>query len=166
VKKLFALIVLIAVVFSAPAALANKKPKPAKPSGITLTNDQFAALLAILARPAPSPVVIPGSPGVPGKPGEDGKPGAPGLPGVGNPGADGVAGERGERGEPGEPGRDGANGAGFISGTVVLVMDDCPAGTTLRGVRNEWAVYNVVTAGRPWSGTPWTQLLLSTCTVD
>jgi hypothetical protein len=49
VKKLFALIVLIAVVFSAPAALANKKPKPAKPSGITLTDDQFAALLAILA---------------------------------------------------------------------------------------------------------------------
>jgi hypothetical protein len=163
VKKLFALIVLIAVIFSAPAALANKKPKPAKPSGITLTDDQFAALLAILARPAAPPLVIPGSPGVPGKPGEDGKPGAPGLPGVGSPGVDGVA---GERGEPGEDGRDGRDGAGFVSGMVFLTIDDCPAGSTLRGVRNEWAVYNVVTAGRPWSGTPWTQLLLSTCTVD
>jgi hypothetical protein len=159
-RKFLALIVLIAVVFSAPVALANKKPKPAKPSGITLTNDQFAALLAILARPALPPLVIPGSPGVPG---EDGKPGAPGSPGVGNPGADGAA---GAAGEPGRDGRDGVDGAGFISGTVVLVMNDCPAGTTLRGVRNEWAVYNVVTAGRPWSGTPWTQLLLSTCTVD
>jgi hypothetical protein len=163
VKKLFALIVLIAVVFSAPAALANKKPKPAKPSGITLTDDQFAALLAILARPAPSPVVIPGSPGVPGKPGEDGKPGAPGLPGVGNPGADGVAGERGEQGEPG---RDGRDGAGFVSGMVFLTIDDCPAGSTLRGVRNEWAVYNVTTSGRPWNAGPWMQLSLSACTIN
>jgi len=162
-RKFLALIVLIAVVFSAPVALANKKPKPAKPSGITLTNDQFGALLAIIARPSAPPLVIPGSPGTPGKPGEDGKPGAPGSPGVGNPGADGAA---GAAGEPGRDGRDGVDGAGFISGTVVLVMNDCPAGTTLRGVRNEWAVYNVVTAGRPWSGTPWTQLLLSTCTVD
>jgi hypothetical protein len=163
VKKLFALIVLIAVVFSAPAALANKKPKPPKPSGITLTDDQFAALLAILARPAPSPLVIPGSPGVPGKPGEDGKPGAPGVPGVGSPGADGVA---GERGEPGEPGRDGRDGAGFVSGMVFLTIDDCPAGSTLRGVRNEWAVYNVTTSGRPWNAGPWMQLSLSACTIN
>jgi hypothetical protein len=165
-RKFLALIVLIAVIFSAPAALANKKPKPAKPSGITLTDDQFAALLAILARPAAPPLVIPGSPGVPGKPGEDGKPGAPGLPGVGNPGSPGADGVVGERGEPGEPGRDGRDGAGFVSGMVFLTIDDCPAGSTLRGVRNEWAVYNVTTSGRPWTSGPWMQLMLSACTIN
>jgi hypothetical protein len=161
VKKLFTLIVLIAVVFSAPAALANKKPKPAKPSGITLTDEQFAALLAILARPAPSPVVIPGSPGVPGKPGEDGKPGSPG---VGSPGVDGAPGERGPQGVAGERGRD---GVGFASGVVFMVNGACPTGTAMQGAQNRWTVYANDTSGRPWNTTGSNaQLFLSACQVN
>jgi hypothetical protein len=49
---------------------------------------------------------------------------------------------------------------------LLMVKDDCPTGMTLVGTRNEWGLYNVTTAGRPWSGSPWSQLFVSLCSVN
>jgi hypothetical protein len=49
---------------------------------------------------------------------------------------------------------------------LVLMRDACPSGMSLVGTQNEWALYNVNTAGRPWSGSPWSQLFVSLCQVN
>ena len=90
--------------------------------------------------------------------------GDPGL--RGETGAIGPAGPAGPAGADGADGADGQDGAGFASGTLLMVKDDCPTGMTLVGTRNEWGLYNVTTAGRPWSGSPWSQLFVSLCQVN
>lgn len=121
---------------------------------------------------ASTPEQIAGPQGAAGVKGDKGDPGlsivgaqgVKGDPGLrGETGATGPAGERGPAGADGAPGRD---GAGFASGTLLMVKDDCPTGMTLVGTRNEWALYNVTTAGRPWSGSPWSQLFVSLCQVN
>lgn len=112
---------------------------------------------------------------VPGPAGDRGPKGDRGDAGLSIVGASGPKGDAGERGavgpagpagSAGERGPAGADGRGFASGTLLLVRDDCPTGMTLVGTRNEWGLYNVTTAGRPWSGTPWSQLFVSLCQVD
>jgi hypothetical protein len=175
-RKLFALIVVAALLFAAPAALAKKpkpspKPKP-QPAGMVLTPEQFAQILELLARPAPAPVVLPAEPGKPGeagKPGDAGRPGDRGPVGVGERGEAGEAGQAGADGAPGRDGaagRDGVDGKGFTSGSVLLVIGSCPAGTSLQGTENEWAMYNVTTAGRPWTTGMWMQQTVTLCAID
>ena len=112
---------------------------------------------------------------VPGPAGDRGPKGDKGDAGLSIVGASGPKGDAGERGavgpagpagSAGERGPAGADGRGFASGTLLLVRDDCPEGMTLVGTRNEWGLYNVTTAGRPWSGSPWSQLFVSLCSVN
>ena len=112
---------------------------------------------------------------VPGPAGDRGPKGDKGDAGLSIVGASGPKGDAGERGpvgpagpagSAGERGPAGADGRGFASGTLLLVRDDCPTGMTLVGTRNEWGLYNVTTAGRPWSGSPWSQLFVSLCSVN
>ena len=112
---------------------------------------------------------------VPGPVGDRGPKGDKGDAGLSIVGASGPKGDAGERGavgpagpagSAGERGPAGADGRGFASGTLLLVRDDCPEGMTLVGTRNEWGLYNVTTAGRPWSGSPWSQLFVSLCSVN
>lgn len=125
--------------------------------------------LATAERPAE---LLPGPAGDRGPKGDRGDKGDAGLSIVGATGPKGDAGERGAvgpagpAGAAGERGPAGADGRGFASGTLLLVRDDCPAGMTLVGTRNEWGLYNVTTAGRPWSGSPWSQLFVSLCSVN
>ena len=125
--------------------------------------------LATAERPAE---LLPGPAGDRGPKGDRGDKGDAGLSIVGATGPKGDAGERGAvgpvgpAGAAGERGPAGADGRGFASGTLLLVRDDCPTGMTLVGTRNEWGLYNVTTAGRPWSGSPWSQLFVSLCSVN
>ncbi len=125
--------------------------------------------LATAERPAE---VLPGPAGDRGPKGDRGEKGDAGLSIVGASGPKGDTGERGPAGATGATGpagpagSTGADGRGFASGTVLLVRDDCPAGMTLIGTRNEWGLYNVTTAGRPRSGSPWSQLFVSLCSVN
>ena len=152
-RKLFALIVVVAVLVAAPAALASKKPRPKpqqQPAGMTLSAEQFLMILELLARQPQAPQVVV-SPA--GKPGEAGVPGERGQ--VGAAGAAGAA---------GVPGRD---GVGFASGVVFLVNGACPSGTTIQGPQNRWTVYANDTTGRPWTTTGSSaQLFLSACQVN
>jgi len=172
-KKLFALIVVAAVLFAAPAAVASKKPKPKpqqQPAGMTLTPEQFLMILEMLARQPQAPQVVPSQPG---KPGEAGKPGEPGERGPageqGRPGASGADGRDGvgADGLPGADGRDGRDGVGFSPGVLFLVNGACPEGTSRQGEPNRWTVYANDTSGRPWttSGSS-AQLFLSACQVS
>lgn len=125
--------------------------------------------LATAERPAE---LLPGPAGDRGPKGDRGEKGDAGLSIVGATGPKGEPGERGAvgpagpAGSAGERGPAGADGRGFASGTLLLVRDDCPTGMTLVGTRNEWGLYNVTTAGRPWSGSPWSQLFVSLCSVN
>jgi hypothetical protein len=115
---------------------------------------------------------------IPGAKGDKGEKGDAGLSIVGAAGAKGDAGVKGDKGDTGATGATGpagpagadgapgADGQGFASGTILLVRDDCPAGMTLVGTRNEWGLYNVVASGRPWSGGTWSQLFVSLCSVN
>lgn len=78
----------------------------------------------------------------------------------------GPTGPVGPAGADGAAGATGAAGPGFASGSLVLMRDACPSGMSLVGTQNEWALYNVTTAGRPWSGSPWSQLFVSLCQVN
>jgi hypothetical protein len=162
-KRLLALAAVFVLVL-APVALANeaKPKKPAKSAGnsVTLTSDQFMALLALVAE-RPAPVTVPGAPGAPGSAGKPGDKGERGEPGAS------VAGERGAPGERGADGAPGRDGVGFAQGVVFLVNGACPAGSTVQGAQNRWTVYANDTSGRPWttSGTS-AQLFLSACQVD
>lgn len=124
---------------------------------------------ALAERPAE---LLPGPAGDRGPKGDRGEKGEAGLSIVGatgpkgEPGDRGAVGPAGPAGSAGERGPAGADGRGFASGTVLLVRDDCPAGMTLIGTRNEWGLYNVTTAGRPWAGVGWSQLFVSLCSVN
>jgi hypothetical protein len=123
-------------------------------------------------------VAEPESVPIPGAKGDKGEKGDAGLSIVGATGAKGDAGVKGDKGDTGATGATGpagpagadgaagADGRGFASGTILLVRDDCPAGMTLVGTRNEWGLYNVVASGRPWSGGTWSQLFVSLCSVN
>jgi hypothetical protein len=173
-RKLIAVISVILVLVAAPMVAANTKPKQPKPAAnsVTLTSDQFMALLTMLAeRPAPVTVPgAPGAPGLPGKPGDKGERGERGEAGASVAGVAGAVGERGvagERGADGAPGRDGRDGVGFAQGVVFLVNGACPAGSTVQGAQNRWTVYANDTSGRPWTTTGTSaQLFLSACQVD
>jgi len=162
-RKLIAVISVILVVAAAPVVAANTKPKkPTKPAGnsVTLTAEQFMALLAMIAE-RPAPVTVPGAPGSAGKPGDKGERGEPGASVTGERGA------AGERGADGAPGRDGRDGVGFAQGVVFMVNGACPAGSTVQGAQNRWTVYANDTSGRPWTTTGSSaQLFLSACQVN
>jgi hypothetical protein len=163
-RKLLALIVVLLVVGAAPVVAANTKPKPPRGT-VTLTNEQFMALLNAAtgggAR-VPGPSGPSGSAGKDGAPGQRGERGEAGAAGEGGPA--GPAGPAGERGVDGAPGRD---GVGFAQGVVFMVNGACPGGTTLQGAQNRWTVYANDTSGRPWttSGSS-AQLFLSACQVN
>ena len=116
------------------------------------------------AQPAPQP--LPGPAGSKGDKGDKGEAGATGVGERGPAGVQGEAGPVGPAGPAGASGAAGADGKGFASGTVVLVRNACPTGMTMIGSMNEWALYNVAAAGRPWSGSPWSQLSVTACSVD
>jgi hypothetical protein len=173
-RKLIAVISVILVIAAAPVVAANTKPKQPKPASnsVTLTAEQFMALLAMIAE-RPSPVMVAGAPGSSGKPGdkgERGERGERGEPGASVAGERGAAGERGlagERGADGAPGRDGRDGVGFAQGVVFMVNGACPAGSTVQGAQNRWTVYANDTSGRPWTTTGSSaQLFLSACQVN
>ena len=159
--RIAAVSVLFASVFVAPAAAVDCDAYKSVKKQLKCWR---AAALASETVEAPAPVAIPGpagdrgatgATGATGPAGPKGDKGDPGEPGPAGPaGADGAAGAQGER------------GAGFASGVVLLVRDDCPSGMTLIGSRNEWGLYNVLSAGRPWSGTPWSQVFVSLCQVN
>jgi hypothetical protein len=164
-RKLIAVISVILVLVAAPMVAANTKPKQPKPAAnsVTLTSDQFMALLTMLAE-RPAPVTVPGAPGAPGsagKPGDRGERGERGEAGAS------IAGERGAPGERGADGAPGRDGVGFSQGVVFLVNGACPAGSTVQGAQNRWTVYANDTSGRPWTTTGTSaQLFLSACQVD
>jgi hypothetical protein len=166
-KPVMAVVAAAALLFAPAALAADKKPKkksaaPAANS-VTLTSDQFMALLAMIAE-RPGPVSVAGSAGVAGKPGDKGDRGERGE--RGEAGAS-VAGQPGERGADGAPGRDGRDGVGFAQGAVFLVNGACPVGSTVQGAQNRWTVYANDTSGRPWTTTGSSaQLFLSACQVD
>ena len=159
--RIAAVSVLFASVFVAPAAAVDCDAYKSVKKQLKCWR---AAALASETVEAPAPVAIPGpagdrgatgATGATGPAGPKGDKGDPGEPGPAGPaGADGAAGAQGER------------GAGFASGVVLLVRDDCPSGMTLIGSRNEWGLYNVLSAGRPWSGSPWSQVFVSLCQVN
>lgn len=162
-------IVCFALVF-APNALADKQKKvkdKKKPAQISLTNEQFLALVSMASdRAAATPAIAgkDGKDGVTGARGEKGERGEAGPAGVGEKGERGEVGPAGERGADGAPGRD---GVGFASGVIFLVNGACPAGTTVQGPQNRWTVYANDTSGRPWTTTGTSaQLFLSACQVD
>lgn len=156
--RIAAVSVLFASVFVAPAAAVDCDAYKSVKKQLKCWRS-----LALDSTPveAPAPVAIPGPAG------DRGATGATGATGPAGP-----KGDKGDRGEAGPAGADGAagaqgeRGAGFASGVVLLVRDDCPSGMTLIGSRNEWGLYNVVSAGRPWSGTPWSQVFVSLCQVN
>jgi hypothetical protein len=173
-RKFIVLIVALIVLAAAPVVAANTKPKQPKSAGssVTLTADQFMALLAMIAE-RPAPVTVPGAAGAPGaagKPGDKGERGERGEAGASVAGVAGAAGERGvagERGADGAPGRDGRDGVGFAQGVVFLVNGACPDGSTVQGAQNRWTVYANDTSGRPWTTTGTSaQLFLSACQVN
>lgn len=108
-----------------------------------------------------------------------GERGPKGDRGEAGPAGASVRGEKGERGETGSVGPAGARGAdgatgaagrdgvGFASGVIFLVSGSCPAGTTMQGAENRWAIYANDTSGRPWttSGSS-AELFLSACSVN
>ena len=132
---------------------------------------QAACWKALATAERPAELLL-GPAGDRGPKGDRGEKGDAGLSIVGATGPKGDTGERGPAGATGATGpagpagAAGANGRGFASGTIMLVRDDCPTGMTLVGTRNEWGLYNVTTAGRPWSGSPWSQLFVSLCSVN
>jgi hypothetical protein len=164
-RKFIAVISVILVIAAAPVVAANTKPKQPKPAAnsVTLTADQFMALLAMIAE-RPAPVTVPGAPGAPGsagKPGDRGERGERGEPGAS------IAGERGAPGERGADGAPGRDGVGFAQGVVFLVNGACPVGSTVQGAQNRWTVYANDTSGRPWTTTGSSaQLFLSACQVN
>jgi hypothetical protein len=161
-RKLIAVISVILVIAAAPVVAANTKPKQPKPASnsVTLTADQFMALLAMIAE-RPAPVTAPGAPGAAGKPGDKGERGERGEPGAS------IAGERGAPGERGADGAPGRDGVGFAQGVVFMVNGACPAGSTVQGAQNRWTVYANDTSGRPWTTTGSSaQLFLSACQVN
>ena len=170
-KKTFALVCTILLLAAVPAVAADKprKPKPAPvpaaTGAVTLTADQFAALVAAATKPAGT-----GAAGVAGTPGRDGAAGpvgAKGDAGVGTAGADGAAGRDGVDGAAGPAGAAGRDGVGFASGVIFMVNGACPAGTTMQGAENRWTVYANDTSGRPWTTTGSSaQLFLSACQVN
>lgn len=101
-----------------------------------------------------------------GEQGEQGPPGesvtGPQGP-VGPSGPSGGSGPAGPQGPAGTAGSDGQDGDSLPSGTVLLVRNACPDGYTVVGSQNQWGLYDVTTAGRPWSGSPWAQLFVSAC---
>ena len=106
------------------------------------------------------PQGIPGEQGQVGPQGIQGATGATGAPGQG---ATGPAGPAGPQGPEGPAGSNGQDGDSMPNGTIILVKDSCPTGYTVVGTQNQWGLYDVTTAGRPWSGTPWAQLFVSAC---
>jgi hypothetical protein len=176
VKKLALFLAVLLSVSVAVPAVANEKPrKPKGSKSVTLTQAQFMALMQMATRPDPAPIVLPGSDGKPGSsglPGQKGDKGDPGLPGVGQrgevgaAGADGASGADGAAGRDGTDGRDGADGKGFTAGAVLLAVGGCPAGMSVQGTPEEWALYNVTTAGRPWTSGAWMQQTVTLCVVD
>jgi hypothetical protein len=161
-RKFIAVISVILVIAAAPVVAANTKPKQPKPASnsVTLTADQFMALLAMIAE-RPAPVTVPGAPGAPGSAGKPGDKGERGEPGAS------IAGERGAPGERGADGAPGRDGVGFAQGVVFMVNGACPAGSTVQGAQNRWTVYANDTSGRPWTTTGSSaQLFLSACQVN
>jgi hypothetical protein len=152
------------IVGIATAQAKENKPSKKQSGTVTLTNEQFMALL----NAATGGSRAPGLSGPSGSTGKDGAPGQRGERGeagaAGERGPAGPAGPTGERGVDGTPGR---NGAGFTQGVVFMVNGACPTGTTIQGAQNRWTVYANDTSGRPWttSGSS-AQLFLSACQVD
>jgi hypothetical protein len=122
------------------------------------------------AQSVPTVQAVPGPAGAVGPAGERGPVGPAGPKGdkgdAGPKGETGATGATGPAGADGAAGATGAAGPGFASGTLLLVRDACPSGMSLVGTQNEWALYNVTTAGRPWSGSPWSQFFVSLCQVN
>lgn len=171
-KLIAAGVLAAALVVAAPAeAASEKKPKkPKRQASVSLTMQQFVALLETLRQPATSVQTLPGPSGAAGKPGDRGPAGSNGAAGpAGERGAVGPAGEAGAvgpAGPAGEAGERGPAGVGFSPGAIFLVNGSCPEGTTLQGPQNRWTVYANDTSGRPWltSGSS-AQLFLSACLV-
>jgi hypothetical protein len=170
-KKIFALVCTILLMAAVPAAAVDKPRKPkaapvvAATGGVSLTHEQFMALLAAATKPAG--VGATGAVGSPGRDGATGPAGAKGEAGVGTAGADGAAGRDGVDGAAGPAGAAGRDGVGFASGVIFLVNGACPAGTTMQGTENRWTVYANDTSGRPWTTTGSSaQLFLSACQVN
>jgi hypothetical protein len=160
------------LLIAAPVAASDKpkKPKAKQPTSntVTLTQDQFMAILAMVTAPA-APSVAPTVPSAPAAvapaAGAKGEAGAAGVAGA--TGATGAKGETGATGADGAPGAAGRDGVGFSSGVVFLVNGDCPDGTTMQGSPNRWTVYANDTTGRPWTTTGSSaQLFLSACQVN
>lgn len=168
-KLIAAGVLAAALVVAAPAEAASdkKSKKPKKQAGVSLTMEQFTALLETLRQPATSVQALPGPAGSAGKPGDRGPAGSAGAAGpAGERGAVGPAGEAGPAGPAGADGERGPAGVGFSPGAIFLVNGSCPEGTTLQGPQNRWTVYANDTSGRPWLTTGSSaQLFLSACLV-
>lgn len=167
-KRIIAVVCTFLIFAAVPAAAADKPRKPvAKPApiatgSVTLTQDQFMALLNAATKTAAA-----GSAGVAGTAGRDGVAGSQGVKGDAGVGTAGAAGRDGVDGAGGRDGADGRDGVGFVSGVIFLVNGSCPDGTTMQGDENRWTVYANNTDGRPWTTTgSSSQLFLSACQVN